>query len=61
MAKSWVTAQGLPSSRFGDASTALPITKGSLDLGPWPQIVYAEFDGQRPKGSSSKYWAWVDV
>lgn len=27
----------------------IPITAGSLDLGPWQQIFYAEFDGQRPK------------
>ena len=27
----------------------LPITKGSLDLGPWQQVYYAEFDGQRRK------------
>ena len=27
----------------------LPITKGALDLGPWEQIFYAEFDGQRRK------------
>ena len=27
----------------------LPITKGQLDLGPWEQIFYAEFDGQRKK------------
>lgn len=27
----------------------LPITKGQLDLGPWQQVYYAEFDGQRPK------------
>ena len=27
----------------------LPITKGRLDLGPWQQVYYAEFDGQRPK------------
>ena len=26
-----------------------PITKGKLDLGPWQQVFYAEFDGQRPK------------
>ncbi len=25
------------------------ITKGKLDLGPWEQIFYAEFDGQRKK------------
>jgi secondary thiamine-phosphate synthase enzyme len=27
----------------------LPITKGRLDLGPWEQVFYAEFDGQRKK------------
>lgn len=27
----------------------LPITDGTLDLGPWQQVYYAEFDGQRPK------------
>jgi secondary thiamine-phosphate synthase enzyme len=27
----------------------LPITAGSLDLGPWEQVFYAEFDGQRKK------------
>jgi secondary thiamine-phosphate synthase enzyme len=27
----------------------LPITKGQLDLGPWQQVFYAEFDGQRRK------------
>ena len=27
----------------------LPITKGAPDLGPWEQVFYAEFDGQRPK------------
>jgi secondary thiamine-phosphate synthase enzyme len=27
----------------------LPITKGRLDLGPWQQVYYAEFDGKRPK------------
>lgn len=27
----------------------LPITNGKLDLGPWQEIFYAEFDGQRPK------------
>ncbi|MEA3507217.1 MAG: secondary thiamine-phosphate synthase enzyme YjbQ [Elusimicrobiota bacterium] len=29
--------------------TVLPITGGQLDLGPWQQVYYAEFDGQRPK------------
>ncbi len=27
----------------------LPITNGKLDLGPWQQVYYAEFDGQRRK------------
>lgn len=27
----------------------VPVTEGDLDLGPWEQIFYAEFDGQRPK------------
>lgn len=27
----------------------LPITAGVLDLGPWQQVFYAEFDGQRQK------------
>ena len=29
--------------------TILPITEGKLDLGPWEQVFYAEFDGQRRK------------
>jgi secondary thiamine-phosphate synthase enzyme len=27
----------------------LPITNGRLDLGPWEQVFYAEFDGRRKK------------
>ncbi|NOK05205.1 MULTISPECIES: secondary thiamine-phosphate synthase enzyme YjbQ [Myxococcus] len=27
----------------------IPITGGKLDLGPWQQVFYAEFDGQRRK------------
>ena len=27
----------------------VPITEGDLDLGPWEQIYYAEFDGKRRK------------
>ena len=27
----------------------LPVTEGRLDLGPWQEIFYAEFDGQRSK------------
>ncbi len=27
----------------------LPVTAGKLDLGPWQEVFYAEFDGQRDK------------
>jgi secondary thiamine-phosphate synthase enzyme len=27
----------------------VPVTDGDLDLGPWEQVFYAEFDGQRRK------------
>ncbi len=27
----------------------VPVTAGKLDFGPWQQIYYAEFDGQRKK------------
>lgn len=27
----------------------VPITRGRLDLGPWQQVFYYEFDGRRPK------------
>ena len=27
----------------------IPVTEGKLDLGPWQQVYYAEFDGQRRK------------
>ncbi len=27
----------------------VPVTEGRLDFGPWQQIYYAEFDGQRSK------------
>ena len=27
----------------------VPVTEGKLDLGPWQQVFYAEFDGQRKK------------
>ena len=27
----------------------LPVTEGRLDLGPWEQVFYAEFDGRRRK------------
>jgi secondary thiamine-phosphate synthase enzyme len=31
------------------SQVTLPITKAALDLGPWQQIFYAEFDGRRRK------------
>ncbi|MCD7780319.1 MAG: secondary thiamine-phosphate synthase enzyme YjbQ [Candidatus Gastranaerophilales bacterium] len=27
----------------------IPVTEGRLDFGPWQQVYYAEFDGQRRK------------
>ncbi len=27
----------------------IPVTEGNLDFGPWQQVYYAEFDGQRRK------------
>jgi secondary thiamine-phosphate synthase enzyme len=27
----------------------LPVTNGDLDLGPWQEVFYAEFDGRRKK------------
>ena len=27
----------------------VPVTEGKLDFGPWQQVYYAEFDGQRKK------------
>src|SRR5271168_5299537 len=29
--------------------TVVAITRGKLDFGPWEQIFYGEFDGNRPK------------
>jgi secondary thiamine-phosphate synthase enzyme len=31
------------------SQVVLPITNGKLDFGPWQQVYYAEFDGQRKK------------
>ena len=38
-----------PVRRDSGHQVLLPITKGDLDLGPWEQVFYAEFDGQRRK------------
>ena len=32
-----------------EARPVVAITKGKLDLGPWEQIFYGEFDGKRRK------------
>jgi secondary thiamine-phosphate synthase enzyme len=32
----------------------VPVTEGRLDLGPWQQVYYAEFDGQRKKRAMIK-------
>ncbi len=34
----------------------VPVTKGRLDLGPWEQVYYAEFDGRRRKRVIVKVW-----
>ena len=39
----------------------LPITAGRLDLGPWQQVFYAEFDGGRRKRLVIKVIGRVDV
>lgn len=31
------------------SQVVVPITKGAFDFGPWQQVYYAEFDGQRKK------------
>ena len=32
-----------------NTQTAVGFSEGRLDLGPWQEVLYAEFDGQRPK------------
>ena len=32
----------------------VPVTEGKLDFGPWQQVYYAEFDGQRKKRAMIK-------
>ncbi len=36
-------------SYLTNSSATVPVTQGKLDLGPWQEIFYAEFDGQREK------------
>ena len=36
-------------NRLTRTPIVLPITNGDLDLGPWEQVFYAEFDGRRRK------------
>ncbi len=35
--------------QFMAHQVVMPVTKGKLDLGPWEQIFYCEFDGRRRK------------
>ena len=42
------TRVGLKRTLMGH-QVILPVTAGKLDLGPWEQVFYAEFDGQRRK------------
>ena len=43
------TPTRISSARSWDIRSILPITAGELDLGPWEQVFYAEFDGRRRK------------
>ena len=38
-----------PKSLLVHHEVIIPVTNGALDFGPWQQVYYAEFDGQRPK------------
>ncbi len=38
----------------------MPVTDGRLDLGPWQQVFYTEFDGRRPKRLVIKVHRGVD-
>ena len=38
-----------PSIKVQVNEVIVPVTNGKLDFGPWQQVYYAEFDGQRPK------------
>ena len=39
-------------------SATLAITEGQLDLGPWEQVFYGEFDGRRKKRVLIKIIGW---
>ena len=39
----------------------VPVTNGTLDLGPWQQVYYAEFDGQRRKRVLIKVHGYVNL
>src|SRR6187399_2922468 len=43
-----ITAAHLKRTLMGH-QVIVPITNGKLDLGPWEQVFYAEFDGLRKK------------
>ncbi len=42
-------ADAHPKRQLMGREVVLVITKGKLDLGPWEQIFYGEFDGRRRK------------
>ena len=39
----------------------VPVTDGALDLGPWQQIFYCEFDGRRPQAARDQGAGGVGV
>jgi thiamine phosphate synthase YjbQ (UPF0047 family) len=42
-------ASGIAEGMVVGHQVIVPVTKGRLDLGPWQQIFYYEFDGRRRK------------
>ena len=40
---------GVLQTSTSDGRVVIPVTGGRLDLGPWQQVFYCEFDGQRSK------------
>ena len=45
----WLDKVAPPSWKEPANEAVLPVTDRRLDLGPWQQVFYTEFDGRRPK------------
>lgn len=46
---SWKPADAHLKNLLVHHQAIVPVTAGKLDLGPWQQVFYCEFDGRRPK------------